>query len=185
MLATGCAIYIIRQKRTRKQEKKSSSSAHTSFRGARFINALCNCTPHIGDLVRRGMRRRRRQRQCRPRVRVLYSYVPGWRAYSSARRGSKPSRADARLYRVDGGCCKEASQICFSTARIYSNLQRLGTSGFRKKKRGPQATLFLLSFPFSFCRKRERELASLARFTHRSTEQYRVTREGGDSTASL
>lgn len=87
-------------------------------------------------------RRRRRRRQCRfrPRVRVLYSYVPDWRAYSSAR----VSRSGAKRMHVYGlGGLLRGSQICFSRARIYSNLQRLGTLALPEKKRPPPA---LLSF---------------------------------------
>jgi len=107
---------------------------------------------------------------------LFIRYVLGWRAYSPARRG--PSRADAHLYRIGGGCCEEA-KFAFLRARIYSNLQRLGTPRFpEEKKRPASGALIPPFFPlFSFLQK-ERKLCILWPVTRPSTNNYCVTRGG-------
>lgn len=113
-----------------------------------------------------------------PQVRVLYSYVPGRRAYSLTRQGEAGrSETDARLYSVDGLAARKPN-LLFYGARICSNLQRLETPlcwGRKKKARERRAFLLLLLFA------EERKFpsaSSLASFIRQSTEQYRRKEEG-------
>lgn len=158
-------ICIIRQKHvgheSRRRERERELSAFTRRfhrRDARFINALCDCAPHIGGLL------------VRSPTTTTMSFSPAgpcplfirsWlESLFACEKGVEAEPSGCTVSIGWAGIAARRSQICFSTARIYSNLQRLGTPRFRKKKRGPRAALlFLLSFPFFFPQK-ERKFAS-------------------------
>lgn len=79
--------------------------------------------------------------------------LSGWRAYSSARRGSKSS-PDSRLYRVGGGCCEEA-KFAFPrrvSTPICSALERR-VSG--RKKRPASDAIFPFFSLFLFTEREE------------------------------
>lgn len=184
MRKTCVCVHLYSMTKARTKRKVEEPSALTRFIDAVRDSSTRYAIVHGRLLVRSPRRRRQRQCRFRPRARVLYSYVLSWRAYSSARRRSKPSRAEACLYRVSGGCCTEvkfaflrrvSTPICSASERRVSG----------RKKRPASGSSISPFFPnfFFLQKKRKFASASFSLFYTPSTEP-RVMRREKNSTVS-